>query len=117
MSSLWCVCVCVCVCVFDLDVAVGSQLVVPQDDLSVLPSSGQQSAAPHLTHTEHTALVTLDLPTDLKRCAHTRTHTHTHTQVSHTCTLLDSVEGGPQVVVWFCILFPFLSLDLNCRLL
>lgn len=60
-------------CICHLDVSVSSQLVIPQDDFSVFSSSGQQSATPHLTHTENTALVTFDLPTDLKRCTKTRT--------------------------------------------
>ena len=70
------VCICNCVCVCDLDVSVCSQFMVPQDDLSVFSSSRQQSAAPHLTHTENTSLVTFDLPTNLKCYTHTHTISH-----------------------------------------
>lgn len=43
---------------------------VPQDDFSVFPSSSQHTSAPHLTHAEHTALMTLDLANDLKCWTH-----------------------------------------------
>lgn len=44
---------------------------VPQDDLAVFSSSGQESATPHLTHAENAALVSFDLPSDLERCPDT----------------------------------------------
>lgn len=56
--------------VTNLDVTVGSQFVVPQDDFSVFPSASQHTSAPHLTHAEHTSLMTFDLATDLKCWIH-----------------------------------------------
>lgn len=44
---------------------------VPQDDLAVFSSSGQESATPHLTHAENAALVSFDLSSDLERCPDT----------------------------------------------
>lgn len=52
-----------------LDVSLGSDVVVPQDDLAVFSSSAQQGAASHLAQAEHAALVTFHLTADLKRCA------------------------------------------------
>lgn len=40
---------------------------VPQDDLVVLAPSGQQGSVPHLTQSENTAIMGLDLTTDLVR--------------------------------------------------
>lgn len=43
------------------------EAVVPQDDLVVFAPSGQQGPVPHLTQSEHTAIMGLDLTTDLVR--------------------------------------------------
>lgn len=43
------------------------EVVVPQDDLVVLAPSGQQGSVPHLTQSENTAIMGLDLTTDLVR--------------------------------------------------
>lgn len=57
--------------VLHLDVPLCSNLMVPQDDLAVFSSSGQESATPHLTHAENAALVSFDLSSDLERCPDT----------------------------------------------
>lgn len=64
-------------CVLDLYLPVLVQLVVPQDDSTVLPSSGQQRPAPHVTHAENSFLMSFDesqIRPHLERCTHTHTH-------------------------------------------
>lgn len=65
----------------DLDLAVTLQFVVPQDDFLVFFSTSQQHAAPHLTHTENTSLVTVDMMKYPKGCV--ERDRHTHTEVSY----------------------------------
>ena len=43
------------------------EVVVPKNDLVVLAPSGQQGPVPHLTQSEHTAVMGLDLTADLVR--------------------------------------------------
>ena len=50
-----------------LDLSLGVEVVVPQDDLVVLPPSGEQGPVPHLTQSEEAPLVCLHLAADVIR--------------------------------------------------
>lgn len=62
-ECVWCQCVSLAA---HLDVSLWVEVVVPQDDLVVFTSSGQESAVPQLTQCKHAAVVGLDLTADLK---------------------------------------------------
>ena len=64
-------CICAGALLAHLNVSLWVEVMVPQDDLVVFASSGQQCAIPHLTQREHTAVMGLDLASDLK-CSYGR---------------------------------------------